>query len=119
MADGGERSQDNRQTQLKKGVAEMALLTLLRSRAHYGLELLDRLNAEAGLDLAEGTIYPLLHRLEAAGLVRAEWRTETENGRPRKYYSSTPKGVAELASMIGAWRAMRTRLDALIDGAER
>lgn len=44
-----------------KGLCELALLRLLHERAHYGLEILQRLRTEAGLDLADGTIYPLLH----------------------------------------------------------
>ena len=74
----------SRRAQRNKGLAEMALLILLRRRALYGLEILQRLNAEAGLEVADGTIYPMLHRLEKAGEVEAVWRTETENGRPRK-----------------------------------
>jgi PadR family transcriptional regulator PadR len=110
--DGGE----SRRAQLFKGVAEMALLALLKERAHYGLEILDRLAGEAGLQLADGTIYPLLHRLERAGLVAAEWRLEDEAGsRPRKYYALTPKGAAELGAMVDEWRRLSGRLGAFLN----
>ena len=94
----------------------MALLALLRERPHYGLEILDRLAGEAGLQLADGTIYPLLHRLERAKLVRAEWRLEDEAGsRPRKYYALTPLGAAELNTMLDEWRRLSGRLASFLD----
>ena len=108
------RREANRRAQWNKGLAEMALLCLLRPAPLYGLEILDRLNGKAGLDVAEGSIYPLLHRLEAAGHVAAQWRTETENGRPRKYYAITPAGRAAATAMVAEWQQTRARLDALI-----
>lgn len=109
------RRNENRRAQLIKGVLELALLCILRERAHYGLEILQRMNGEAGLDVADGTIYPLLHRMEAAGFVAAEWRIEGDQGRPRKYYATTSKGAAELKIMSDDWRDLRARLDALIE----
>ncbi|MDQ0462922.1 PadR family transcriptional regulator PadR [Caulobacter ginsengisoli] len=106
---------EGRKAQLLKGLAELALLSLLKDRAHYGLEILDRLRAEAGLDLAEGTIYPLLHRLERGGLVAAEWRMESEGARPRKYYQLTDAGRAELVSQSAEWRRIATSLTAFLD----
>lgn len=106
---------ENRRAQLLKGVAELALLSLLAERACYGLEILDRLRAGAGLDVAEGTIYPLLHRLERAGLVSAEWRLESEGTRPRKYYALTPAGVTELAAQSAEWRKLSAGLGAFLD----
>ncbi|HRC85263.1 MAG TPA: PadR family transcriptional regulator [Thermoanaerobaculia bacterium] len=111
-----ERDSDSRRSQLIKGLSEMALLCVLRGGPRYGLELLERLHEEAGLEVADGTIYPLLHRLERAGLVAADWRTDTDNGRPRKYYAPTPSGEAELATMLAEWRALRAKLDRLTDG---
>lgn len=101
--------------QLLKGLAELALLSVLKGRPHYGLEILDRLRGEAGLGLAEGTIYPLLHRLERAGLTKAEWRIEAEGARPRKYYALTPKGRAELESQSADWRRISAALTAFLD----
>lgn len=106
---------EGRKAQLLKGLAELALLSLLKDRAHYGLEILDRLRAEAGLDLAEGTIYPLLHRLERGALVAAEWRIEAEGARPRKYYRLTDAGRAELVSQSAEWRRIATSLTAFLD----
>lgn len=114
-----ERDSDSRRAQLVKGLAEMALLAVLRDGPRYGLELLERLHDDAGLEVADGTIYPLLHRLERAELVRSEWQTETENGRPRKYYALTRSGRAELDTMLEEWRALRKKLDRLTDGGKR
>jgi PadR family transcriptional regulator len=101
--------------QLLKGLAELALLSVLKARPHYGLEILDRLRGEAGLGLAEGTIYPLLHRLERAGLTRAEWRIEEAGARPRKYYALTDKGRAELDTQSAEWRRIAGALTAFLD----
>ena len=70
--------------QVLKGLAEFAVLSILSDGPHYGLSILERLRDEAGLDVAEGSIYPLLHRLERAGTVVAEWRLDSEQDRPRK-----------------------------------
>src|SRR5258706_12282260 len=110
-----ERDSDNRRAQLVKGLAEMALLALLRDGPRYGRDLLERLRQEAGLEVADGTIYPLLHRLQRAQLVRSEWQTKTDNGRPRKYYALTASGRAELDTMLEEWRALRKKLDRLTD----
>lgn len=115
----GARRSDSRRAQLIKGVLELALLCILRERAHYGLEILQRMNEEAQLDVADGTIYPLLHRMEAAGFVAAEWRIEGDQGRPRKYYALTPQGVRELKSMTEDWRDLRARIDALVEKSKR
>ena len=109
------RGQESRQAQFLKGLAELALLSLLAERAHYGLEILSRLRSEAGLGLAEGTIYPLLHRLEQAGLTRSEWRIEDKNARPRKYYALTEKGRSELGTQLKEWRKLSREVGAFLD----
>lgn len=111
-------SDDSRRAQLLKGVAELALLSLLQERAHYGLEILDRLRTEAGVNLAEGAVYPLLHRLQKAGLTAAEWRLDDEGGRPRKYYVLTDRGQEELARQIGEWRELSSRLRKFLDRSD-
>lgn len=110
------RPPDNRRAQQSKGFAEMAILCVLRSRPHYGLELLERINADGGLELADGTIYPLLHRLERSGQVASQWATDTPNGRPRKYYTLTALGRSELSTMLAEWRALRDHIDRLAEG---
>ncbi|HEX8569062.1 MAG TPA: PadR family transcriptional regulator [Caulobacteraceae bacterium] len=96
-----------------RAVSEVALLSILGERPHYGLEILDRLRSEAALQIAEGTIYPLLHRLERAGLVSAEWSI-SEAERPRKYYALTPAGARELEAQLREWGRLSRRLEAFL-----
>jgi PadR family transcriptional regulator PadR len=109
-----DRSPEKSRTQMYKGVTELALLSLLRSSAQYGLKILDQLRQEAGLDLAEGTLYPLLHRLEKQGLIRSEWRNRNEASHPRKYYALTPAGQSELNVQQSDWLALSTKLNAFL-----
>lgn len=106
---------ESRKAQLFKGLAELALMSLLAERMHYGLEILERLRSEAGLGLAEGTIYPLLHRLEKSGLVTSRWRIEKELPRPRKYYELTPLGVRDLEAQRTEWQQMSRALGTFLD----
>ena len=105
----------NRDSQLYKGLAELAVLAALNRRTQYGLELLSEITDRAGLKLGEGTIYPLLHRLEKEQLIVAEWKLNTPNGRPRKYYKLTKKGRDVLSGMAVTWRSMRQKLDAFLE----
>lgn len=106
---------EGNQAQLLKGIAELGLLSLLSEREHYGLEILARLREEAGLAVAEGTIYPLLHRLQRAGLTRADWRVVAGTSRPRKYYALSAAGRRELASMEAQWRELAAGLNVFLD----
>jgi PadR family transcriptional regulator PadR len=112
-----ERSQESRRTQMYKGVLELALMSLLKEGPQYGLKMLDCLREEAGLDLAEGTLYPLLHRLEKAGLVKAEWRLEDKASHPRKYYALTQAGTRDLDEQMAAWLDISIRLNAFLKRA--
>ena len=114
----GEKRQEadeGRRAQLLKGLGELALLKLLGGEPCYGLQILDRLGTEAGIHLAEGTIYPLLHRLEKAGLTKAEWRLEDEGARPRKYYALTDAGRADLAVQLESWHRISSTLGAFLE----
>jgi PadR family transcriptional regulator, regulatory protein PadR len=81
---------DRRVTQLRKGILELAIMGVLYHGRHYGYSLIRVLN-EGSISLKEGTIYPILGRLDRDGLVRSEW-VESDQGPPRKYYSLTPAG---------------------------
>jgi PadR family transcriptional regulator PadR len=119
MSETSNKRGEIRHAQMIKGVLELALLCILEERAHYGLEILQRMNEDAQLDVADGTIYPLLHRMEAAGFVVAEWRIEGDQQRPRKYYALTPAGKAELMTMSDAWRDLQGRINRLIGKTKR
>lgn len=104
----------NRRSQILKGLTEVALLSLLAREPRYGLDILEKLRTEAGLMLAEGAVYPLLHRLDKAGWIQAEWRIEQGNGRPRKYYAITHAGQQELEAQVADWMALSGRLTAFL-----
>jgi PadR family transcriptional regulator len=85
--DGRER----RIIQLRKGILELAVMGVLRHERHYGYSLVRVLSETGLISLKEGTIYPILGRLDRDGLVRSEW-VESAQGPPRKYYALTPAG---------------------------
>jgi len=82
---------DNKITQLRKGILELAILGSLYRGRHYGYSLVRSISGASDLDLTEGTIYPILGRLAKEGLVQSEW-VESREGPPRKYYTLTVKG---------------------------
>jgi PadR family transcriptional regulator PadR len=84
---------ENKVTQLRKGILELAILTALYRSTHYGYSLIRAMTAAGVFDLKEGTIYPILSRLAKEGLVQTEW-VESRQGPPRKYYSLTEAGRA-------------------------
>jgi PadR family transcriptional regulator, regulatory protein PadR len=97
------------------GTVGVLILSLLVERPMYGYEILreaERRSARQFL-MKEGTLYPALHQMERAGLLRAEWR-ESETGRARKYYTLTAKGRRHAESKRRQWEsisaAMRTML---------
>ena len=76
-------------TQYKKGVLELCLLSLLKKRDHYGYEISDYLSSH--IDIADGTVYPILRKLKGDGLLTT-YLQEESGGPPRKYYSLTSLG---------------------------
>lgn len=99
--------------QLRKGALSLAVLAILWGGRLYGLEILKRLDADAGLSIPEGTIYPLLNRMKAEGLVASEW-VEADAGHPRKYYSLTEAGRRRARDMAAGWRRFVRGLDGLL-----
>ena len=90
------------EAQLRKGCLDLAILAVLWKQRLYGLEILRHLEEAAGLDLAEGTLYPILLRLKQDALVESEW-VETQGGHPRKYYWLTSAGRQRAAGMTRTW----------------
>lgn len=82
---------ENKITQLRKGILELAILACLSRGRHYGYSLVKTISGDKEIDLTEGTIYPILGRLAKEGLVQSEW-VESSQGPPRKYYTLTVKG---------------------------
>jgi PadR family transcriptional regulator, regulatory protein PadR len=86
-----DEDRDKRITQLRKGILELAVMGVLYNERHYGYSLIRVLSESGPISLKEGTIYPILDRLDRDGLVRSEW-TESDQGPPRKYYALTSSG---------------------------
>ncbi len=107
-------SADRWEVQLRKGALEMAALASLWNARLYGLEIIRFLETHSRLALAEGTIYPILNRLKAEGLLSSEW-VEAEAGHPRKYYSLTESGKLRLRQMAEAWASFSAGLAALLE----
>jgi len=95
-------SGDKWEVQLRKGCLELAILAALWGGKLYGLEILRRLESDSALIVSEGTVYPLLSRLKALGLLQSEW-VESEGGHPRKYYALTPTGKQRALEMAATW----------------
>jgi PadR family transcriptional regulator PadR len=101
MADDERRSIER---ELKRGSLELIVLHLLAPREAYGYEIASKLAAETSgaLAISDGTLYPVLYRLERAGFVAIRWETP-ERGVPRKYYRLTDSGRAELERLKAEW----------------
>ncbi len=96
--------------QMLKGVLALLLLSLLSEQDGYGYTIVTRLK-EAGFDdLAEGTVYPALTRLEAAGHLES-YLQRSDSGPARKYYRTTDSGRAELVSRAHSWRTLVRTVD--------
>ena len=96
--------------QLKKGVLEMLVLRLLAEHPSHGYELIQRLrqDSDGALDLKEGTLYPILYRLEDDGCITSAWQNIApgkQRPAPRKIYTVTPLGQQVLARQIETWHA--------------
>lgn len=93
---------DNIKSQMRKGVLEYCILSILRKNDAYASSLIAELK-EARMIVVEGTLYPLLTRQKNQGLLSYRWEESTQ-GPPRKYYSLTDKGKDALSEMDTAWK---------------
>jgi DNA-binding PadR family transcriptional regulator len=102
------------EAELRRGVLQIAALALMRQRT-YGYQLGKDL-AGHGLETEEGTLYPILRRLQEQGLVSSSW--DTEGTRPRKYYEITDQGRATLANLLESFRRIHAALESVVGGGE-
>ncbi|MGH9066463.1 MAG: PadR family transcriptional regulator [Acidimicrobiales bacterium] len=100
-------------SQLRRGAIEYCVLALLRDGERYGYELVRTLAQADGLVTSEGTIYPLLARLQRRGLVASRQRP-SDQGPPRRYYRLTDQGGSDLCAFVGDWVRFRETVDRLV-----
>ncbi len=106
---------ENRSTQLLKGTLDMCLLALLARQPCYGYEMVQQL-AQQGLDLvSEGSIYPLLSRLQQRGLIEGYLVPSTE-GPKRKYYRLLPAGAKQLEQWQAEWKTFALAVEHILKG---
>ena len=99
-----------------KGALDLCILALLRDGPLYGYAIVDAL-AGSGIDLiAEGTIYPLLTRMEKSGAL-SSYKAPSPEGPSRKYYQLTEQGERELASGHAQWRYVSDQVSRLLDSS--
>ena len=104
------------ESQLRKGVLELAVLALIaRSEpiGAYGGALVEQLAARPTLAAPQGTVCPLLTRLRQQGTVETTWR-ESPTGPPRRYYRLTPDGVRRLSAQRSTWQALTSDMAAVL-----
>ncbi len=101
--------------QLKKGALELCVLALLSKQDNYAYEIAARLADAIGM--GEGTIYPLMRRLQTDGLVETDL-TESSSGPPRKYYRLTEAGKRSFTSQKGAWTSFSKAVQGILGGAK-
>jgi PadR family transcriptional regulator PadR len=99
--------------QMRRGSLELCILAILSRGQRYGYDIVQALSDAEGLVIKEGTIYPLLNRLKAEGLVHAEWQPSPE-GPARKYYTLTSAGDAALAQLRQQWRRFAEDMERIL-----
>ncbi|AGC75135.1 PadR family transcriptional regulator [Nonlabens dokdonensis] len=100
---------ENTKAQMRKGVLEYCILSILKEEDAYVAEILDTLK-DAKMLVVEGTIYPLLTRLKNAGLLNYRWE-ESTGGPPRKYYGLTETGKIFLTELTTTWDDLKNAVN--------
>src|SRR6056297_74309 len=95
---------ENTKAQMKKGVLEFCILSILSKQDYYASDIIKALK-EAKMIVVEGTLYPLLTRQKNAGLLSYRWEESTQ-GPPRKYYTLTEKGKEYLEELEKSWEEL-------------
>ena len=113
--------EDRFSQQLKKGVLEMLVMELLCRKPGYGYELLVELRSRSGglFSLKEGTLYPILYRLEDEGLIAASWSQGEGRTMPKKIYEATAQGREENARRCALWQQFRDCVDSFVSGGQQ
>lgn len=101
---------DSLRLELRRGCLVMAVLAQLRTE-HYGYTLKKEL-VDRGMDIDEGTLYPLLRRLESQGLLVSEWREEDK--RNKRFYRLSPEGKGVLKELLAEWQAINASVGRIV-----
>jgi PadR family transcriptional regulator PadR len=94
----------NTQSQMRKGVLEFCILSVIRQGEVYPSDIVDKMKG-ANLNILEGTLYPLLTRLKNAGYLTYRW-VESNSGPPRKYFSMTEQGLSFYGELERTWKEL-------------
>lgn len=117
MAEDGGRSETRKgiERELKRGSLELIVLHLLSPGERYGYEMVTTLTeqTDGALEVSDGTLYPVLYRLERGAFVAVRWQTP-ERGVPRKYYRLTPAGRDELERLTHEWTSFAKAMGRLL-----
>ena len=101
---------ENLTLELRRGVIVLAVLSRLEQE-QYGYSLINGLK-EKGLEVDQGTLYPLLRRLESQGVLQSIWRIESD--RPRRYYTLSDEGRTLLPRLKDEWKSIMSMMDRMI-----
>jgi PadR family transcriptional regulator, regulatory protein PadR len=102
---------ENTKAQMKKGVLEFCILSILENKDYYASDIINALK-EAEMIVVEGTLYPLLTRQKNAGLLNYRWEESTQ-GPPRKYYTLTDKGKEALIDLKKSWEELVSAVNSI------
>ncbi len=108
---------DNTKAQMRKGVLELCILSILSQGDAYPTEIIDKLK-DTKLVVVEGTLYPLLTRLKNTGLLGYRWE-ESNSGPPRKYYKLTEIGVQYLKELLISWDELVIAVNSTIEKGKK
>lgn len=101
-------------SQMLKGVLDMCLLSVISREETYGYEIIEKLAKDGFTFVSEGSIYPVLLRLQKEGLIEGVMR-ESTSGPNRKYYHLTEKGKEEFAASTNVWDELKEAVDRVVD----
>ncbi|MHA4845434.1 PadR family transcriptional regulator [Flavitalea antarctica] len=107
---------ENTQSQMRKGILEFCILSVIRRGEAYPSDIVDEMRG-ANLQILEGTLYPLLTRLKNADMLTYRW-VESNSGPPRKYFSLTPKGEEFYNELAATWYELANAVNALTNKSE-
>ena len=107
---------DNTASQMRKGVLEFCILSVIKQGEAYPSDIIDKMRA-ANLNILEGTLYPLLTRLKNAEFLTYRW-IESNSGPPRKYFSLTAKGDAFYKELEATWNELANAVKALSEAEQ-